>query len=130
MKMLLAFILSISSAQAATKAIRIGGKCLDVPNGQMVNGAKIQLWDCNNSKAQALKLSTRRRLHLLSRLRPQRKVRPVKGLGLGLLESSTTLVRRWFTKTSCSPWQMQTPVMIPSLAIGFGRLAINVMLSL
>ena len=45
----LSFALSKKSF-GATKEIRIGGKCLDVPSGQMVNGAKIQLWDCNHDR--------------------------------------------------------------------------------
>lgn len=51
-------ILSVyaEKAQGAPVEIRIGGKCLDVQNSKMVNGARVQLWDCNNSKAQKFEI--------------------------------------------------------------------------
>jgi len=30
----------------------LGGKCLDVPNAQFVAGMRLQMWDCNNGRAQ------------------------------------------------------------------------------
>jgi len=30
----------------------VGGKCLDVPNNQLVPGIRLQMWDCNNTIAQ------------------------------------------------------------------------------
>jgi beta-glucanase (GH16 family) len=30
----------------------IGGKCIDVPGGNAVDGARLQIWDCNGSPAQ------------------------------------------------------------------------------
>jgi hypothetical protein len=32
--------------------IKIRNKCLDLPNGKLDNGNKLQIWDCNNSDAQ------------------------------------------------------------------------------
>jgi hypothetical protein len=45
-------------ANAATYRMKIqshpdlGGRCLDVPNGQFTRGMRVQMWDCNNSAAQ------------------------------------------------------------------------------
>lgn len=48
--------ISIPPLYAGKSQIKIGGKCLDVPNANMVNGAKLQLWDCNNTKAQEFEI--------------------------------------------------------------------------
>lgn len=53
-KLFLLGFLAFETAHAAE--IRIGGKCLDVPSGQMVNGAKIQLYECNGTKAQQFEI--------------------------------------------------------------------------
>jgi len=34
-----------------------GGKCLDVPSGNMTNGTQLQIWTCNNSSAQNLRVN-------------------------------------------------------------------------
>lgn len=33
-----------------------GGNCLDVPNRQFLDGAKLQLWDCNGTPAQVFRV--------------------------------------------------------------------------
>ncbi|MFC1435730.1 ricin-type beta-trefoil lectin domain protein [Streptacidiphilus sp. N1-3] len=41
------------SALAAPVQSGISGKCLDVNTGSSANGTKVQIWDCNNTPAQA-----------------------------------------------------------------------------
>jgi glucosylceramidase len=89
-----------ATAAGSGPIVGYGGVCVDVPNGTVFNGERLQLWQCDNSGAQQFSLRSDGTVRVLGSCLDVFLAGTANGTPVGIADCNGTVAQQWTNTTA------------------------------